>query len=332
MSAQVAPLALREAVAPPERRGLARDGVSMLVTRRETGLHEHAQFSDLARFVRPGDLFVVNDSATLPAALRAKRANGDAIAVHVSTMIDDRLWIVEPRGPVHAGERLELDAGADALVLAPLDDDAPRLWYARFRLPLPMHAYLAKVGRPITYKYVDRPYPLSDYQTIFARRPGSAEMPSAGRPFSERVVRSLRRAGARFATLTLHCGVSSFEAPERPGIERFCVPAQTAAHVNAARAAGERVIAVGTTVVRALESSLEDDRVVAAAGWTDLVIGPQNQLRAVDGLITGFHDPAATHLGLLRAFLDSESLAMAYDEAGCAGYFKHEFGDVHAIL
>lgn len=332
MSAQLAPLALREAVAPPERRGVARDAVSMLVTRRDTGLHQHARFFELARFIRSGDLFVVNDSATLPAALRARRPNGDSIAVHVSTMIDDRLWIVEPRGPVHAGERLELDAGAQAIILAPLDDDALRLWYARFRIPLPMHAYLAKVGRPIVYKYVDQPFPLSDYQTIFARRAGSAEMPSAGRPFTERVVRSLRRAGARFTPLTLHCGVSSFEAPERPGIERFAVPAQTAARVNAARDAGQRVIAVGTTAVRALESSVEDGRVVAASGWTDLVIGPEHELRAVDALITGFHDPAATHVGLLRAFLGSESLALAYDEAGCAGYFKHEFGDIHVIL
>jgi S-adenosylmethionine:tRNA ribosyltransferase-isomerase len=332
MSAQIAPQTLREAVAPPERRGLARDAVAMLVTLRDRHVHEHAQFFDLPRYVRPGDLFVVNDSATVAAALRAVRANGEALALHVSTIIDAGLWMVEPRGEVSAGEDLELAAGGRATILAPVGQTTARLWYARFNLPLPMHAFMAKVGEPIRYKYVERRFPLSDYQTIFARKPGSSEMPSAARPFTEALVRRVRRAGARLAPITLHCGVSSFEAPERPPIERFAVPPQTAALANAARRNGNRVIAVGTTVVRAMESAMSEGEIIASSGWTDLIVEPEHRLRAVDALITGFHEPSATHVAMLRAFLTDDLLTQAYDEAAGAGYFIHEFGDIHAIF
>jgi S-adenosylmethionine:tRNA ribosyltransferase-isomerase len=167
---------------------------------------------------------------------------------------------------------------------------------------------------------------------MFARKPGSAEMPSAARPFVPRVVREMRRGGAHFANITLHCGVSSFEQPERPAAERFYVPHETAAAVNDARREGRRVIAVGTTVVRALESAVRDGHAIAASGWTDLVIAPNHDLHVVDGLLTGFHEPGATHMSMLRAFLDETLLGDAYDEAGEREYFYHEFGDVHLIV
>ena len=324
--------ALLEATAPPERRGIARDGVRMLVTDRETGVHEHTHFSDLPQFLRRGDLLVVNDSATLPAALRARRRDGERLALHVSTRIDEHLWTVEPRAAVVPGEVLRLDESATVTMLTPVSDDSTRLWYATFSLPLPMHAFLAKHGEPIRYAYSRERFPLADYQTTFARVPGSAEMPSAARPFTERVVRALRQTGAAIATITLHCGVASVESPERPPTERFDVPRKTADAVNAARQRGRKIVAVGTTVVRALESAASNDGVSAASGWTDLVIEPGFRPHAVDAMLTGFHEPAATHLAMLRAFLSQEELNAAYAQAASAEYSMHEFGDIHAIL
>jgi len=329
--AEALPRGLVEATAPPEYRGIARDAVRMLVTDRHTGSHAHARFYDLPELLRAGDLLVVNDSATLPAALTARRAAGGEVRLHVSTMIDARLWTVEPRAPVVAGETLTLPGGASVTLLTPVDPELPRLWYASFRLSAPMYAYLVRFGEPITYAYLDRRYPLRAYQTFFARTIGSSEMPSAARPFTREVVGRLRARGVEIASITLHCGVASFEAPERPGIERFTVSRKTADRVNAARLEGRRVVAVGTTVVRTLETAATPDGVVAAAGWTDLFIDESYRLGAVDALLSGFHDANATHVSMLGAFMSSELLQDAYVEAAGHGYAYHEFGDVHLI-
>lgn len=332
MNAAVLQPGLVEATAPPERRGIERDAVPMLVTQRSTGVHRHARFRDLASFLTPGDLLVVNDSATMPAALTAARPNGEQLQLHVSTRIDSRVWMAEPRASVTPGEELRLPHGGSAVAIAPVDPQRPRLWYVSFRLPLPMPDYLAAVGEPIRYRYVQQRFPLSDYQTMFAREPGSAEMPSAARPFTPRVVDALTQRGVRITTITLHCGVSSFEAPERPATERYTVRHATAKAVNAARRDGRRVIAVGTTVVRALESSAIDGRVVASSGWTDLVIDERHRIQTADGLLTGFHEPAGTHLWIVGSFLDRALLDSAYAEAADRGYRYHEFGDVHLII
>lgn len=324
---------LLEAVAPPERRGIARDEVRMLVTDRASRTHAHTRFFELPTLLRAGDVLLVNDSATLPAAIAAQRKNGEILQLHVATMIDARLWTAEPRGIVISGEELRLPGGASAVMLAPVEPEHPRLWYARFTLPLAMEAYLARYGEPIRYGYVTRRFPLSDYQTIFAKKPGSAEMPSAARPFSPRVVALLHERGVEIAAVTLHCGVASFEAPERPATERFMVSQEAAQAVNRARRGGGRIIAAGTTPLRALESAInEDGSIIASSGWTDLVITAQRRPRAVDALLTGFHDAAATHQWILQAFLDSELLADAYARAAQRGYHQHEFGDVHLIL
>ncbi len=322
---------LIEATEPPEYRGAARDGVRMLVSNRRTQSHAHARFYDLPSVLRPGDLLVVNDSATLPAAIPAQRETGGAIALHVSTKIDERLWIVEPREPVVAGEKLTAPHGARATMLAPVDPERPRTWYAAFELSAPMYAYIADVGLPITYAYLGRTFPLRDYQTIFARAIGSSEMPSAGRPFTKRILDRLRDRGVEIATITLHCGVASFEVPERPGTERFSVSTTAADRVNVARRQERRVVAVGTTVVRALESAATGDGVIASQGWTNLFIDENHRLNAVDALLTGFHAANATHVGMLRAFIDSDVLDDAYAEAAARGYRCHEFGDVHLI-
>lgn len=323
---------LREAIAPPERRGIARDEVRLLVTDRQNRTHIHTRFTHIAEFLQPGDLLVVNDSATLPAALDATRADGQSLKLHVSTMIDRRLWTVEPRGTVLSGEELQLPGGASVVPIAPVEPQRPRLWYAWFDLPAPMNEYLLQFGEPIRYGYVRERFPLSDYQTIFAKEYGSSEMPSAARPFSPRVLTALSGRGVEMSAITLHCGVASFEAPERPASERYAVAHETAQALNRARAENRRVIAAGTTVLRALESAARDEEISASSGWTDLVIEPGYRLSAVDALLTGFHDTAATHQWILRAFLDPELLSSAYADAAECGYYQHEFGDVHLIL
>jgi S-adenosylmethionine:tRNA ribosyltransferase-isomerase len=189
------------------------------------------------------------------------------------------------------------------------------------------------VGRPITYPYVRGAWPLEMHQTIYASEPGSAEMPSAGRAFTPDVLERLAHRGIGFATLTLHAGVSSLEAHEPPYEEEYSVPPTTADAVQAARADGGRLIAVGTTVVRALESAADDNgRVLATRGWTDLVITPERGVRVVDALLTGFHEPKASHLAMLEAIAGRSHLEKAYRAALEGGYLWHEFGDLHLIL
>jgi S-adenosylmethionine:tRNA ribosyltransferase-isomerase len=192
---------------------------------------------------------------------------------------------------------------------------------------VPAPVYLSEHGRPITYRYLTGDYPLEDFQTVYATVPGSAEMASAGRPFTAPLLVALMAHGVTVAPVVLHAGVSSQELHEPPLPERFEVPAATARLVQSARAAGRRVIAVGTTVVRALESAGSGGRVRAARGWTDLMLGPQRPARVVTGLLTGLHAPEASHLLLLEAVAGPALVAAAYDEAVDRGYLWHEFGD-----
>jgi S-adenosylmethionine:tRNA ribosyltransferase-isomerase len=208
-----------------------------------------------------------------------------------------------------------------------------RLWLARVASEVPVVDLLAAYGRPIRYGYVTGDWPLEAYQTVFARTPGSAEMPSAGRPFTPALLARLAARGVAVAPVLLHTGVSSPGRGEPPYPEYFRLPASTAARVNAVRAAGGRVLAVGTTVVRALESmAAPDGGLGPGEGWTDLVITPERGLRAVDGLISGWHEPQASHLSLLEAAAGAPLLERCYRAALTEGYLWHEFGDSHLIL
>jgi S-adenosylmethionine:tRNA ribosyltransferase-isomerase len=327
-----------EATAPPEARGLRRDEVRLLVARRDSGRIEHAQFRDLPRFLAPGDLIVVNTSATLPAALPAARGDGTELLLHVATqapqMPGDRWWVVELREArdVEVGEHVDVGGGASFEIAAPYAGGT-RLWLARFDGDEPLPTHLSRHGRPIRYAYVPDEWPLADYQTAFALQPGSAEMPSAGRPFTADLITRLVARGTLVAPLVLHTGVSSPERHEPPYPERYAVPPTTARLVNHVRRTGGRVIAVGTTVVRALETAADPDGTVTASdGWTSLVISPERGLRAIDGLITGWHEPQASHLQLLEAATGPALLRRCYDEALAGGYLWHEFGDSHLIL
>jgi S-adenosylmethionine:tRNA ribosyltransferase-isomerase len=330
-----------EAHEPPEARGLERDEVRMLVTERASGRVRDLRARDLPDVLAPGDLVVLNTSATLPAALTARRADGTAVDLHVSTALPgaERQRLVELRRDGarfrggRAGERLALPGGGVATLVAPWAA-ARRLWVAGLELPEPLEAYLARHGRPIRYRHVHGPWPLDAYQTVYATEPGSAEMPSAGRPLSERTITRLVAGGIAVAPVVLHAGVSSLERGEAPGPERFRVPEPTVRLVRATRAGGGRVVAVGTTVVRALETAadLGGGEVDAAEGWTRLVVTPERGVRAVDGLLTGWHEPESSHLQLLRAVGGARLVARAYREALERAYLWHEFGDAHLIL
>jgi S-adenosylmethionine:tRNA ribosyltransferase-isomerase len=399
----------------------------MLVSELATGRVTDTHFRALPRFLRRGDLVVLNTSATLPAALRAWREDGSEIALHWSSPVpplpqasggwraasgggdadsesdgplaehpdvtgagraaradrsdphaegvllaarrsplassdlplaarrqplapsgnplaepavvelrakggQTRLSVLHGDAPIREGEVLTLSGGGRATLVAPYRD-SERLWIARLALDLPVVDYLRRWGRPIRYSYIERPFPISAYQTVYARSEGSAEMPSAGRAFTRAMLACLRHSGVGLAKLVLHTGVASLETHEKPYEEWYEVPAATAEKVRATKAAGGRVIAVGTTVVRALESSIDrEGQVVASAGWTDLVITPERGVRVVTGLLTGLHEPKATHLDMLQAIAGRETLERAYEVALEREYLWHEFGDVHLIV
>jgi S-adenosylmethionine:tRNA ribosyltransferase-isomerase len=337
-----------EAHEPPEARGLARDEVRLMASYAGDDAVTHTRFTALPTLLRRGDLLVVNESATVNAALPAARAStGERVALHLSQRLTEHRWVIElrrlaERGTVPlrsatAGEVIALPAGARVILLEPYGVQSlsgeTRLWLAEPSVGGDVGAYLDRYGSPVRYGYVAREWPLSFYQTVFARAPGSAEMPSAGRPFSPRVLDALARRGVRVAPIVLHTGVSSLEEHEPPYAEYFRVGAATAGAVNETRARGGHVVAVGTTVVRALESVAAPDGIVSAGdGWTDLVVTPERGIRAVDALLTGFHEPRASHLAMLEALAGRGHLESAYEAAVGGRYLWHEFGDVHLLL
>jgi S-adenosylmethionine:tRNA ribosyltransferase-isomerase len=324
---------------PPEMRGEGRDDVRLLVSS-QTG-HTHARFVDLPKFLRRGDLLVVNESATLPASLHATGRLGPFV-LNLSTRFDDSLWLAEPRWdtakqgplPIEAGE--VASAGAMRVKFLAPCSGIPRLWFVRADGSL--LSELATSGAPIRYGYVNEQFPMGVYQTMFSRVPGSAEMPSAARPITPRVLRALSVAGIRTAHVLLHTGVSSLEIEaaevERQALypEPFAVPSETARAVNETRERGGRVIAVGTTVVRALESAWTPGGVRPASGFTRVFVHPGTGVHAIDGLLTGLHDPVTSHLAMLSALAGRELVFDAYREAIERRYLWHEFGDSHLIV
>ncbi len=333
-----------EATEPPEARGTARDAVRMLVAYRGEGRLVHSTFSLLASFLEEGDLVVVNTSGTLAAAADGTDETGRSVVVHFSTELGPGLWAVEPRRPSSRGsepwrrgeeppKRIVL-VGGGAVELLEEYLESRRLWVAQVCTTEPLTRWLAAHGRPIRYGYVDRPWPTSTYQTVYVTEPGSAEMPSAGRPFTTDMITRLVAKGVGVSPILLHTGVASLEAGERPFPERVKVPVATAARVNLAKAMGRRVVAIGTTVVRAVESAYDPGTgsVHALDGWTDVVITPEVGVAVVDGLLTGWHEPAASHLLMLEAVAGRPLLEASYEAALAEGYLWHEFGDTHLVL
>lgn len=342
-----------EAAEPPEARGLTRDAVRLLVSYRGDNRAVHSQFRSLPCFLDPGDLLVINTSGTMNAALNVSRTDGTVLELHLSTRLPADLWTIELRRPAEnstipfsegtPGEILQLAGSGTVNLLTPYNafqrhQEQPkltgvRLWIASLNLPAPLDEYLTHYGFPIRYSYVRQPWPIDYYQTVYYTEIGSAEMPSAGRAFTPELITELIARGVQIAPLILHTGVASVEDHEPPYEEYYRVPAETARLVNAARAAGKRVIAVGTTAVRALETVTDDNgRTHPGEGWTRLVITPQRGIRAATGLLTGLHEPQASHLAMLEALAGRPHLRLAYSEALREKYLWHEFGDLHLLL
>ncbi len=320
---------LRPASAPPEAIGQRRDSVRLLVSTPHDDVA--TRFTDLAAHLRRGDLLVVNTSATRKSAIGVLDSS---LTLHVSAAVDDGTWIVEfrdddgrrpYRGPVPT--RFDVMGAALELVGPHNDDDVPRLW--RVATTADLEAVLAAHGRWVRYDYVDGAAQDAWYQNVYATTVGSAEMASAGRPFSHEVLRALQQRGVDVASLVLHCGLSSQESGETPHTEDYAVPRATIVSVNAARREGRRVIAVGTTVVRALETIARGG---ARVGRTSLILGEQVRAQLVDGIVSGFHPPEASHLDLLAAIVDRSVVQRAYDHACSGGFRSHEFGDSHLLL
>lgn len=331
------------ATSPPEVRGAGRDDVRLLVSHAGSREVEHRRFADLAGILEAGDVLVVNTSATIPASFPVLR-RGVPLELHLSTRLPAGLWIVELRAQSATGSRpffdasegddLRLPEGRAVRLLTPYTRPTrgpARLWVARLDLPPEPGDFLARHGEPIAYGGTK--WPLAAYQTIFATEPGSAEMPSAARAFTHESVALLVARGIEIVPVLLHAGVSSPESDEPPFEELYRVDAVAARRINSARRDGSRIFAVGTTVVRALETVVDGaGEVHPGRGWTDLVVTGERGARAVDGLLTGLHEPRSSHLAMLEAIAGRTALDAAYRAALDEGYLWHEFGDLHLVL
>jgi S-adenosylmethionine:tRNA ribosyltransferase-isomerase len=333
-----------EASEPPEARGLVRDEVRLMVSNIHDDTVTHGQFRDIVDALHPGDVVVINTSGTLNAALPARRADGKAFELHLSTRLPAGLWVVEMRElhddkhspfyDVVTGETYTLPAGGEVTLLTPHSPHAAkhRLWIARLSLPDDWQAYLQKYGYPIRYSYVKQGWSNAYYQTVYATELGSAEMPSAGRAFTAELITRLVAKGVQIVPILLHTGVASLEDHEPPYEEYYRVSPAAARLITEARRAGQRIIAVGTTVVRALETVTQDSITHPGEGWTTLIITPERGIHAVNGMLTGLHEPQATHLAMLEALAGRDHLCVTYRAALEHGYLWHEFGDLHLIL
>jgi S-adenosylmethionine:tRNA ribosyltransferase-isomerase len=332
---------------PPERRGIARDEVKLMVINRNNYQIDHARFYNLGRFLQPGDLLVFNTSRTLPAILNGCSALIDScIEVRLAEHLHDESWLALLRCKIgdpfscglRSGMLINFGYGLTGMVYG-RDQNIHRLWRIRFsKSGAELMELLYRLGQPVRYEYVSMPWNLDYYQTIYAREPGSAEMPSAGGAFTWKLLFDLKHSGVNSAYIVLHAGLSSYmddllDTKHPSSEEEYFISEETAEKINNTHSKGGRVIAVGTTVVRALESVADGTgKVRAMHGYTRLHITAMHKLKAVDGLLTGLHEPEASHLDLLSAFVQAEKIYEAYEEAIKRKYLWHEFGDLNLIL
>lgn len=329
---------------PTEERKLRRDEVRLLVTDKACQT-EHTTFNHLPSFLNSGDVLVVNTSATIASALPVLLPGGQEGRLHISTKLTDEKRLIEVR-EVRGNKTIRWKQGAAGMVLQ-LAPDATvtlkqkfynnnqwlHLWIADFKTDQSLKTWQAANAKPIQYEKLDRQYPLSYYQTFFSFHPGSAEMPSAGRGFTPELVEMLLKKGVVLAPVLLHTGVSSLEENETPYPEYMEINPVSAAIINAAKSQARRVIAVGTTCVRAVETAVNNEGLVMPyRGNTELFINRGYSMKIVDGLLTGFHEPKASHLNILQSIGGFEQIDIAYQQAIKAGYYWHQFGDLHLIF
>lgn len=331
---------------PPERRGIARDQVRLMVIDRTSYHIDHTQFDRFSEFLRPGDLLVFNSSRTLPAALDGCEVSGPCMEIRLAQHLPDDSWLAlllcqqgEPFAcGLRSGMQINFGQGLTGTVYD-RDPQISRLWKLRFsKSGTELVDLIYRLGRPIRYEYVSAPWDLDYYQTVYAKEPGSAEMPSAGRAFTWNLLFDLKRRGIEAAYILLHTGLSSYmdddlDAQHPASEEEYLISKAAAEAINRTHHQGGRVIAVGTTVVRALESVADATGTVQAGhGYTRLHITAGHALKTVNGLLTGLHEPEASHLDLLTAFLPAEKIQASYAEAVQQHYLWHEFGDLNLII
>jgi S-adenosylmethionine:tRNA ribosyltransferase-isomerase len=321
---------------PAEYRGIRRDQVRLMALDTVTGGTFHSTFYQLDEYLREGDLLVLNNSRTIPAVLKGKKGK-QTIEIRLSRRLSDHEWEALVVGGVFSvGESIDLPGNLAATIIG-LGSETPLVILSFSKSGLDLFDTIYRYGEPIHYEYIETPWPLEVYQTVYASVPGSVEMPSAGRAFSWKLLNKLKQKGVNIAFIKLHAGLSYYGNDRWPNpskhVEEYCVPEDTARLINETKANNGRVIAVGTTVVRALETAVNHcGSVKAQEGVTSLYIKKGYPLKAVDGLITGLHEPEASHLDLLSAFIEEKLLMKAYGEALAAGYLWHEFGDMNLIL
>lgn len=326
-----------------------RDASRLLLLDRESGAVAHHQFRDLPALLRPGDLLILNDTRVLPARLYGATARGGRVELLFLEETEGGAWWawVKPGRRARVGAAFSLPDGTIARVRERGEE-------GRFLLdvqgPLPVRALLERHGWTPLPPYIRRAVPAevreSDaqdrerYQTVCAREEGAVAAPTAGLHFTEAALEAVRGRGVAVAFLTLHVGIGTFKpvrleevARHRMDPERFRIPEATARAVKEARARGGRVVAVGTTTVRALESAADNGGAPrAGAGQATLFITPGYRFRVVDGLLTNFHLPGSTLLMLVSAFARRERILAAYREAIAARYRFYSYGDAMLIL
>ncbi len=336
-----------ECSTPSEERGIGRDEVKLMISNKYTNEIHHKKFKEIDAFLEEGDVLIVNTSGTMNAALSVELPNSKKGRLHLSTQIASDKHLVEIREvennetkrfhDLEAGEQLQLEHGGKVKLIEPYyenkqDKSHIQLWVVEFDISQDLNSYLEKYGSHIKYFGVDKKYPTEYYQTCFVTEKGSTEMPSAGRAFTPNLITKLIAKGIQFAPILLHTGISSLEANEKPYPEYFSVSQASADVINNAKKNGNRIIAVGTTAIRAIESSLnEENKVIANEGLTDLFVTPERGLKVIDSMITGFHEPKASHLLMMEALVNREHLELCYQSAIKKEYKWHEFGDVHFI-
>jgi len=327
------------ASSPPEKRGIRRDFVKLMVLNKSTGKTKHQLFYQLDEHLNEGDMMILNQSRTIPALLRGVcKRNGvilqENCEIRLARKISENQWdvLIVEAGLKKGDEIIFSNRLSGTVVQESPSTPFKTLQFSKKRKEFYDEIYT--IGEPIRYEYIDTPWGLEDYQTVFAAQPGSVEMPSAGRAFTWEMIQKLKRKGVRISFISLHTGLSYFlddkwnHSPDKI-VEEYHVPKRVIDQIIKTRSVGNKVIAVGTTVVRAIETALETGDL---SGWTNLYIKKGHKLKGIDGIITGFHEPEASHLQLLSAFIDENQLLKAYEEAIQYKYLWHEFGDMNLII
>lgn len=325
---------------PPERRGVRRDRVKMLVLDRQNGHVEHT--NNLEDYLKAGDVLILNNSRTIPAQLSGTYLEGDnekEVIVRLAHRLSEDKWqaLLIGRPKWNKGDKITFTPHLSAVV----EESYSEKPLVTIKFSICCNALFDQfysIGQPIRYEYIETPWDLDYYQTVFASVPGSVEMPSAGRAFSWEMILKLKKLGIQIGFIQLHTGLSYFESdkwshhPEE-NTEEFIIPKETAKLIEKAKENGGKVIAVGTTVVRALEAMyLLNNKIEGLHQWTNLYIDSSYPLKVVDGLITGMHEPEASHLDMLSAFIEPDMLNKAYENAIAKHYLWHEFGDMNLII